>query len=71
MIAGKGTVRLAQQPLDLTNAHPPLEPAQDLADLSDILLAVEPVPLLGTGRLHQAMASLPGPQGDGIDAGQP
>ena len=70
VIAHRRTLGLAQEPLHLTYAHPPLQPAQDLAYLADILLAVEAMALLGSGRLHQPVAALPGAQGDGVDAGE-
>ncbi|MNX42473.1 hypothetical protein D3C86_728970 [compost metagenome] len=70
VIAHRLGLGLAQEPLDLAYAHPPLQPAQDLAYLADILLAVEAVPLVGAGGLHQTVAALPGTQGDGIDPGE-
>ena len=59
-----------EQPFALANAHAAPQPAQDLPDLADILHAVEAVSLFGTGRLHQAVAPLPGSQGHGIDSSQ-
>ena len=70
VIAHRLGVGFAQEPLHLPDAHPPLQPAQDLADLANILLAVEAVALFGTGRLHQTVATLPGAQGHGVDAGE-
>ena len=70
VIAHRLGLRFAQEPLHLPYAHPPFQPAQDLAYLADILLAVEAMPLLGTGGLHQPVAALPGAQGDGVDPGE-
>ncbi len=71
VIAHRRGMGFAQEPLHLPDTHSPLQPAQDLADLADILLAVEAVALFGAGRLHQTVAALPGTQGHGVDAGEP
>ncbi len=70
VIAHRLGLGFTQEPLHLPDAHPPLQPAQDLAYLANVLLAVEAVALLGAGRLHQPVAALPGAQGHGVDTGE-
>ena len=69
-IRRRGFLRTLQQRAHLADGDATLEPDEYPADALDLLFAVEPVTLAGALRHHQAVAALPGAQGDRMDAGQ-
>jgi len=54
---------------NLTDGHALRKSIKNILDKLDILLAVEPVPFGCTQWFYQAVPSLPGTQGNGIDTG--
>ncbi|MCY1181247.1 hypothetical protein D9M73_217410 [compost metagenome] len=55
---------------DLTDRHPPLDPAEDVADFIDIGLGIEAVPTFGARGLNEPITTLPSAQGDRVDTCQ-
>ncbi len=61
--------RLVEQLAYLADGGAALQPGQDRLDAFDLLQRIQAMALGGTLGLEQAVAALPGAQGDGIDAG--
>jgi hypothetical protein len=66
-----GWLRRFEQRLDFAHRHAAIDPGEDALDPLHMLGIEQAMTLGGAVRHDQAVASLPGPQRDGIDAGLP
>ena len=55
---------------DFAHGHAAIDPVDDAANTLDIVHGIQTMPAFGAGRLDQSVATLPGPQGHRIDAGE-